>query len=63
MQTKPLKEALEEDITCYSIHMTTSRGSIELILNDNMQYKQWTVTINHMLMLSTTFGKYGNPTP
>ncbi|XP_058113912.1 VAN3-binding protein [Magnolia sinica] len=42
-----------------SIVLTTSRGtSIKLEINDYTQYKIWFVTINHMLMLSTTFSGY-----
>jgi len=61
LHTKPLKEPLEEDVASYSINMTTSQGRVELIIDDYMQYRKWTATINHMLMLSATFGQYGNP--
>ncbi|ONK69676.1 uncharacterized protein A4U43_C05F25560 [Asparagus officinalis] len=58
---KPVKEPIEDGVAYFSINMTTSQGRIELIIDDYMQYRTWTVTINHMLMLTASFGKCGSP--
>ncbi|XP_057462333.1 VAN3-binding protein [Actinidia eriantha] len=52
-------EADQETDTCYLIVLTTNRGMIKLDMMDDYQlYKMWATTINHMLMLSTSFTKY-----
>lgn len=51
-------EARETD-TCYLIVLTTNKGMIKLDMMDDYQlYKTWSMTINQMLMLSTSFTKY-----
>ncbi|KAB1204156.1 hypothetical protein CJ030_MR8G004053 [Morella rubra] len=52
-------EAENANVTCYHIVLTTSRGPFKLDMADDYQrYKTWATTINHMLMLSTSFTKY-----
>ncbi|EOY31595.1 hypothetical protein QUC31_019711 [Theobroma cacao] len=52
-------EADETTDTCYLILLTTNLGTIKLDMVDDYQsYKTWATTINHMLMLSTSFTKY-----
>lgn len=51
-------EAVEAD-NCYQIVLTTNKGMIKLDMMDDYQlYKMWSMTINQMLMLSTSFTKY-----
>lgn len=51
-------EAVETD-NCYQIVLTTNKGMIKLDMMDDYQlYKMWSMTINQMLMLSTSFTKY-----
>ncbi|KAK4337596.1 hypothetical protein RND71_042083 [Anisodus tanguticus] len=48
-----------ETNSCYLIVLTTNRGVIKLDIMDNYQrYRIWSMTINQMLMLSTSFTKY-----
>ncbi|KAH7674884.1 Pleckstrin-like plant domain-containing protein [Dioscorea alata] len=59
LQTSQIEEpAKHPDPSCYSVSMTTTKGRIELEIDDYIQYKKWTMTINQMLILSTTFGTY-----
>ncbi|CAL8990862.1 unnamed protein product [Prunus brigantina] len=52
-------EAADENGTGYLIVLTTSRGTFKLDMEDDYQrYKTWATTINHMLMVSTSFTKY-----
>jgi len=52
-------EADQDANTCYLIGLTTSRGTFKLdMAEDYERYKTWATTINHMLMLSTSFTKY-----
>ncbi|GMJ07196.1 FORKED-LIKE8 [Hibiscus trionum] len=52
-------EADEITDTCYIIVLTTNLGTIKLDMVDDYQcYKTWATTINHMLLLSTSFTKY-----
>ncbi|KAF2316933.1 hypothetical protein GH714_006803 [Hevea brasiliensis] len=52
-------EGDDEDDTCYLIVLTTNQGIIKLdMCDDYHRYKIWASTINHMLMLSTSFSKY-----
>ena len=52
-------EADETTDTCYLIVLTTNLGTIKLdMVDDYQRYKTWAITINHMLMLSTSFTKY-----
>ncbi|XP_059461427.1 VAN3-binding protein [Corylus avellana] len=52
-------EADQDANTCYLIVLTTSRGAFKLdMAEDYERYKTWATTINHMLMLSTSFTKY-----
>ncbi|KAF2316935.1 hypothetical protein GH714_006906 [Hevea brasiliensis] len=52
-------EGDDEDDTCYLIALTTNQGIIKLDMGDDYhRYKIWASTINHMLMLSTSFSKY-----
>ncbi|XP_051120624.1 VAN3-binding protein isoform X2 [Andrographis paniculata] len=45
--------------TGYYIVLTTNKGVIKLdMMCDYKRYRMWSITINHMLMLSTTFTKY-----
>ncbi|KAK4404441.1 VAN3-binding protein [Sesamum angolense] len=45
--------------TGYLIVLTTDKGMIKLdMMNDYQRHRTWSMTINHMLMLSTTFTKY-----
>ncbi|XVE63442.1 hypothetical protein DITRI_Ditri07aG0021100 [Diplodiscus trichospermus] len=45
--------------TCYLIVLTTNLGTIKLdMVDDYQRYKTWATTINHMLMVSTSFTKY-----
>ncbi|KAK9275654.1 hypothetical protein L1049_022921 [Liquidambar formosana] len=49
----------DEADTCYLIVLTTNRGVIKLdMADDYLRYKTWAMTINHMLMLSTSFTRY-----
>ncbi|KAF8400441.1 hypothetical protein HHK36_013739 [Tetracentron sinense] len=49
----------EETDTSYLIVLTTSRGMIKLdMADDNSRYTMWATTLNHMLMLSTSFTRY-----
>ncbi|XP_042515296.1 VAN3-binding protein isoform X2 [Macadamia integrifolia] len=49
----------EETDTSYLIVLTTSRGTIKVdMMDDYGHYKIWAMTINHMLMLSTSFTRY-----
>ncbi|XP_050133193.1 VAN3-binding protein-like [Malus sylvestris] len=48
-----------ENGTGYLILLTTSRGAFKLDMEaDYQRYKTWATTINHMLMVSTSFMKY-----
>ncbi|KAF7152653.1 hypothetical protein RHSIM_Rhsim01G0012300 [Rhododendron simsii] len=52
-------EANQEPDTCYLIVLTTNGGMVKLdMMDDYQRYKMWAMTINHMLMLSTSFTKY-----
>ncbi|KAL5548872.1 hypothetical protein UlMin_004103 [Ulmus minor] len=52
-------EAEETSETCYLIVLTTSTGIFKLDMGDDYQrYKIWAATINHMLVLSSSFTKY-----
>ncbi|XP_050216247.1 VAN3-binding protein isoform X2 [Mercurialis annua] len=52
-------EADEETETCYLIVLTTNEGIIKLDMGDDFhRYNTWAATINHMLILSTSFAKY-----
>ncbi|KAF5956677.1 hypothetical protein HYC85_003902 [Camellia sinensis] len=52
-------EGDESDQTCYLIVLTTNGGMIKLdMMDDYQRYKMWALTINHMLMQSTSFTKY-----
>ncbi|CAK7338083.1 unnamed protein product [Dovyalis caffra] len=49
----------ETDHTCYLIVLTTNLGIIKLDMGDDYhRYKTWATTINHLLMLSTSYAKY-----
>ncbi|PKU72024.1 VAN3-binding protein [Dendrobium catenatum] len=54
----PYEESIEETNNAHSLKMTTSKGKIELLFDDYSQYKKWTMSINHMLILSTTLSNY-----
>ncbi|KAJ0960853.1 hypothetical protein J5N97_001258 [Dioscorea zingiberensis] len=58
MQTDMLERQTKDQDSFYSVHMSTSEGKIELKIRDYVQYKKWSMTINQMLMLSTTFSAY-----
>ncbi|XP_015080462.1 VAN3-binding protein [Solanum pennellii] len=48
-----------ETDSCYLIVLTTNRGVIKLdMMDDYQRYKMWSMTINQMLTLSTSFTKY-----
>ncbi|CAI9761052.1 unnamed protein product [Fraxinus pennsylvanica] len=48
-----------ETETCYLLVLTTNKGMIKLDMVAEYQcYKTWSTTINHMLMLSTSFTRY-----
>ncbi|XP_057968397.1 VAN3-binding protein [Malania oleifera] len=50
---------MEENNTCYLLVLTTSRGIVKLDMkDDHRRYKMWASTINHLLMLSTSFVRY-----
>ncbi|KAK6136457.1 hypothetical protein DH2020_029813 [Rehmannia glutinosa] len=50
------KENAGETETGYLIVLTTDKGMIKLdMMNDYERYRTWSMTIDHMLMLSTTF--------
>lgn len=52
-------QAGENDNTCYFIVLTTNKGMIKLdMIGDYQRYRTWSMTINHMLMLSSSFTKY-----
>ncbi|KAM7252638.1 hypothetical protein ACFE04_008147 [Oxalis oulophora] len=45
--------------TCYLVVLTTNRGTIKLDMGDDYQrYRTWATTINHMLMMSSSFTNY-----
>ncbi|KAJ0965689.1 hypothetical protein J5N97_026827 [Dioscorea zingiberensis] len=58
LQTSLIEEPLKLANSYYSVSMTTTKGRIELETDDYAQYKKWTMTIHHMLILSTTFCTY-----
>lgn len=48
-----------ETETGYLIVLSTNKGMVKLdMMNDYERYRTWSITINHMLMLSTTLTKY-----
>ncbi|CAN4084331.1 unnamed protein product [Withania somnifera] len=48
-----------ETDTCYLIVLTTNRGIIKLdMMDDYQRYRMWSMTINQMLTLTTSFTKY-----
>ncbi|KAM3220767.1 VAN3-binding protein [Capsicum annuum] len=48
-----------ETDSCYLIVLTTNKGIIKLdMMDDYQQYRMWSMTINQMLTLSTSFTKY-----
>ncbi|KAJ6863223.1 VAN3-binding protein [Populus alba x Populus x berolinensis] len=50
----------ETDHTCYLIVLTTNMGIIKIDMGDDYhRYKTWATTINHMIMLSTSYANYG----
>lgn len=49
----------EDTNTCYLIVLTTNQGVIKLDMGDDYdRYRTWATTINHMLLLSTSFSNY-----
>ncbi|XP_057787773.1 VAN3-binding protein isoform X2 [Salvia miltiorrhiza] len=45
--------------TGYLVVLSTNKGMVKLdMMSDYERYRIWSMTINHMLMLSTTFTKY-----
>ncbi|XP_019256132.1 PREDICTED: VAN3-binding protein isoform X2 [Nicotiana attenuata] len=49
----------EETDSCYLIVLTTNKGIIKLdMMDDHQRYRTWSMTINQMLTLSTSFPKY-----
>ncbi|KAJ7979540.1 VAN3-binding protein [Quillaja saponaria] len=49
----------KDNKTCYLIVLTTSRGIFKLDMEDNSQrYRTWASTINHMLILTSSFKNY-----
>ncbi|KAH6825100.1 auxin canalization protein [Perilla frutescens var. hirtella] len=45
--------------TGYLIVLTTNKGMVKLdMMNDYERYRAWSMTINHMMRLSTTYNKY-----
>ncbi|GFQ01409.1 hypothetical protein PHJA_002284800 [Phtheirospermum japonicum] len=48
-----------ETETGYLVVLTTEKGTIKVdMMNDYQRYRTWSMTIDRMLMLSTTFTKY-----
>ncbi|XP_009607011.1 VAN3-binding protein-like [Nicotiana tabacum] len=48
-----------ETDSCYLIVLTTNRGIIKLdMMDDHQRYRTWSMAINQMLTLSTSFPKY-----
>ncbi|PHU11135.1 hypothetical protein BC332_18065 [Capsicum chinense] len=48
-----------ETDSCYLIVLTTNKGIVKLdMMDDYQQYRMWSMTINQMLTLSTSFTKY-----
>ncbi|XP_055822990.1 VAN3-binding protein [Solanum dulcamara] len=48
-----------ETDSCYLMVLTTNRGIIKLdMMDDYQRYRMWSMTINQMLTLSTSFTKY-----
>ncbi|CAK9140300.1 unnamed protein product [Ilex paraguariensis] len=60
LQVELYKDAeAEETSTSYIIVLATNRGMIKLdMMDDYQRYRMWAMTINHMLMLSTSFTRY-----
>ncbi|KAL2481047.1 Plant protein of unknown function (DUF828) with plant pleckstrin-like proteiny-like region [Abeliophyllum distichum] len=60
LHTELYKDSEEgETETCYLLVLTTNKGIIKLdMVDDYQRYKTWSTTINHMLMLSTSFSRY-----
>ncbi|KAL2502349.1 Plant protein of unknown function with plant pleckstrin-like proteiny-like region [Forsythia ovata] len=60
LHTELYKDSEEgETETCYLLVLTTNKGIIKLdMVDDYRRYKTWSTTINHMLMLSTSFSRY-----
>lgn len=54
-----IHEDLPNEEECRFIILTTSEGPIKLEMNGSEQYKIWIVTVNHLLMLSTSYNGYG----
>ncbi|KAF3794251.1 hypothetical protein EJ110_NYTH01122 [Nymphaea thermarum] len=51
----PPQNWTKEDSPPYFSHIETSRGIFRLEMNDSSHYQLWSMTINHMLMLSTRY--------
>ncbi|XP_039117518.1 VAN3-binding protein-like [Dioscorea cayenensis subsp. rotundata] len=60
MKTEMVDEEVinKDENSFYCVDMSTSDGKIELKIKDYVQFKKWSMTINQMLMLSTTFSAY-----
>lgn len=57
LDTNPLEEPKIEEDETHCICIQTSKGKIELKIYSYVQYKKWATTLNHMLMLSSTFSR------
>ena len=60
MKTEMVDEEVKnkDENSFYCVDMSTNEGNIELKIKDYVQFKKWSMTINQMLMLSTTFSAY-----
>ncbi|XP_031484099.1 VAN3-binding protein-like isoform X2 [Nymphaea colorata] len=54
----PQEEWVKEEDSPSLIVLETEEGIIKLEMNDDASYKLWSMTINHMLMLSSSYGGY-----
>ncbi|CAN6461987.1 unnamed protein product [Victoria cruziana] len=58
LQSWPQEEFAKEEDSPSLIVLETDEGIIKLEMNDDANYKLWSMTINHMLMLSSSYGGY-----
>ncbi|CAN6449638.1 unnamed protein product [Victoria cruziana] len=54
----PPEKWTKEDSPPYFIALETSQGTLKLEMNNYSNYKLWSMMINHMLMLSTSYSGY-----
>ncbi|KAL4182019.1 hypothetical protein AMTRI_Chr12g273920 [Amborella trichopoda] len=58
MHSSLQEDSAEEDDRPYLIVLETTEGIIKLEMNESVSYKIWSMTINYMLLLSTSYSGY-----